>query len=53
MLLAVDFHEYFINVESVAKAPVLSLQSAGINSTEFYTPEADRFSGYSDAPLGQ
>jgi hypothetical protein len=25
MLLAVDFHEYFVNVESVTEAPMLSL----------------------------
>jgi hypothetical protein len=32
---------------------VLSLQSAGINGTEFDTPQANRFSGYSDASLSE
>ena len=37
--------EYFIDVEGVAIAPVLSFQSARINVTEFDTPETDRLSG--------
>ncbi len=53
MLLAVDLYEDFINVESVAEASVFSLQSAGINGSEFYTPEADRFSADSDASFSQ
>ena len=53
MLLAVDLHEDFIDVERVAIAWVLALPSTGINSTEFYTSEAYRFSGYSDTSLGQ
>jgi hypothetical protein len=53
MLLAVDFDEYFIDVEGVTKSSVLSLQSAGINGTEVYTPEADCFSADDDASLGQ
>ena len=34
MLLAIDFDEDFVNVERVAVATVLSLQTAGINRTE-------------------
>ena len=53
MLLPVDFDEDFIDVESVALTSVLSLQSAGINGPELYAPEANCFSGYSDASLGK
>ena len=52
MLLAIDPDEDFINVEGVAVSSMLPLQSAGINGSEFYTPEADRFSGYGDTALG-
>ena len=52
MLLAIDLHEDFIDIEGVTKATMLSLQSAGINGSEFDTPEADSFSGYDDASLG-
>ena len=45
--------EYFIDVEGVAVASVLSLQSAGINSTELDAPEANRVSRYRDASLCQ
>ena len=34
MLLAVDFDEYFIDVERVTVAPMLPFQSAGINGSE-------------------
>ena len=53
MLLTVDFDEDLINVESVTVSSVLSLQSAGVNGTEFDTPKADRFSADGDSPLGQ
>ena len=53
MLLAVDFDEYFIDVEGIAIASVFSLQAAGINGAELDTPEADCFSGHSDPPLSQ
>ena len=39
MLLSVDLHEDFIEVEGIAKALVLSLQATGINGTEFYAPD--------------
>jgi hypothetical protein len=38
MLLAIDLHEDFIDVEGIAIASVFALQSAGINGTEFDTP---------------
>ena len=53
MLLAVDFYEDFIDVEGVAVASVFAVQPAGINGAEFYAPQADRFSGYGDAPFSQ
>ena len=45
--------EHFIDVEGIAVAPVLSLQSAGINGSKLDTPETDRFSGYGDTALGE
>ena len=53
MLLVVYLYEHFIDIESVAIATVLLLQSPGVYSPEFDTPQADRFSGYSDASLCQ
>ena len=53
MLLAVDLDEDFIDVERVSVTTVLSLQSAGINGTEFYAPETDRFSADGYASLSQ
>ena len=52
MLLAVDPYEYLIDVESIAIAPVLSLQSSGVYSPELDTPEADGLSTDSDTPFG-
>ena len=45
--------EDFVDVESVAVASVLAFQSACINRSELDAPEADRFSGYGNAWLGQ
>jgi hypothetical protein len=53
VLLAVDFDENFINVESIAVASVLSLQSACVNGTELDAPKADRFAGDRDAAFCQ
>jgi hypothetical protein len=41
VLLAIDFDEDFIDEEGVTIAPVLSLQSAGINCSEFDAPESN------------
>ena len=49
----VDLDEDFINVEGVAVAVVLSLESACINGTELDAPQADRLPCDDDAPLGQ
>ena len=53
MLSAVDLHEDFIDIESIAIAPVLSLQSPCVESAELDAPPADGISGYGDAPLDQ
>jgi hypothetical protein len=42
-----------ITLKGIAIAPVLSLQSVRINSSEFDAPQANRFSGYRDPTLGQ
>jgi hypothetical protein len=51
MLLVIDLYEDFIDVESVAIAPVLSLQSTCVNGTELDAPEPDRLAGYGYAAL--
>ena len=53
MLLAVDFDEYFINVKGGSTGPNSNALLNGSNPFPFYTPEADRLSGNSDASLGQ
>ena len=40
-VLAVHFHEDFIDVKGVAVATMLTLQAAGINGSEFDTAKAD------------
>jgi hypothetical protein len=40
MLLAVDFHEDFIDDEGVAKTSVFPYQSSGLKSAEFDTEPA-------------
>ena len=53
MLLAVYFHEEFIDIEGIAISSVFSFQASGVEGSEFDTPEADRFSGYSDASFSE
>jgi hypothetical protein len=38
VLLAIDFDEYFVDVEGIAVASVLSLESSSIQSSELDTP---------------
>ena len=52
MLFAIDLDEDFIDAEGVAIASMISLQAAGINGSELYARQADRFSGYSNASFG-
>ena len=53
MLFAIDPDKDFINVEGIAEASVLSLQSSGINSSKFDTPETDRFATDGDTSLSE
>ena len=53
MVFAINLYEDFIDVEGVTVASVFSLQSSGVESSEFNAPEPDRFSGYGDTPFGQ
>jgi hypothetical protein len=53
MLLAVDLHEYFIDVKCVTVASVLSLQTPRILRAELDTPEADGFVADCDTSLGE
>jgi hypothetical protein len=53
MLLAINFDEDFINKECIAVASVLSLQSAGVNGSEFDAPQTDSFSTDRDPTFGQ
>ena len=53
MLLAADLHKDLINVEGVAVASMLSLQTPGIFGAELDTPEADGFTADCDAAFGQ
>ena len=45
--------EDLVDVEGIAVTPVLALQAAGINRSEFYTPETDCFTADGDASFGQ
>ena len=53
MLPAIDPDEYFIDVESVTEALVLSFQSACIDGSELDTPKADRLAADGDTPFRQ
>ena len=53
MLLAVDLDEYFIDVEGITVALVLSLQSSSVYRSEFDTPQPDGFIADSDASFCQ
>jgi hypothetical protein len=52
MLLPIDLHEDFINIEGIAVTMVLSLQPPSVKCTEFDTPKADRLTADCDASLG-
>tara|TARA_R110002072_G_scaffold123352_2_gene258608 strand:+ start:1681 stop:1971 length:291 start_codon:yes stop_codon:yes gene_type:complete len=53
VLFAIDLHEDFIDVESITIASVFSLQSWGVNGSEFDTPKTHRFAADSDTSLSQ
>lgn len=48
-----DFHEHRVDIEGIAIASVLLLQSSRINRSELDAPEADGFSTDSDPSLSQ
>ena len=53
MLLAIDFHEDFINVKGVTITSLLSFQSSGISGSKLDVPEADGFVTYSDTAFSE
>jgi hypothetical protein len=53
VLLAVDLHEDFIDVEGIAEAAVVSLQSKDIESAELDAPKPDRLSANHNSTLRQ
>jgi len=53
MLLSIDLDEDFINVKGVAIAPVLSLQSPGVNGSEFDAPKTDGLASDDDSSFSQ
>jgi hypothetical protein len=53
VLLAVDLHKNFINVESVSVALMPLLQPSGIFGSELNTPEADGFIADHNASFSQ
>jgi len=53
MLLAIDLHEDFIDVEGIAVASVFSLQPFGMNGYEINAPESDGFVADLDTTFSQ
>jgi hypothetical protein len=51
MLLAVDVHKNFFDIEGIAMPSVLSHPAAGTNGTKIYAPKADRSTVDSNAAL--
>ena len=49
MLLAIDLDEDLINVESIAIATMIFLQSSGVQSSKFDAPQTDCFTADNDA----
>lgn len=53
MLLPINLHKDFINVQGITTASMLSFQSACINGTELDAPKANGLAADSDASFGQ
>jgi hypothetical protein len=53
MLLAVDLHKHFVNVEGIAVASMFSLQSPSVFGSKFDAPEPDGFIADSDTTFGK
>jgi hypothetical protein len=53
MLLAINFDEHFVDVESVAIASVFSLQAAGINGAKLDAPQTNCFTASCDPSFSE
>ena len=53
MLLAIDLYQDFVDVEDIAIAPMLSLESSRVQGTELDAPEPNRFASDCDSSLSQ
>ena len=53
MLLTINLHEDFIDVEGVTVSSVFAFPSAGIETAKLDTPQTDRFTADGDTSLGQ
>jgi hypothetical protein len=53
VLFAIYLYEDFIDVEGIAVAAMLTLQSSGVQGAELDAPKANCFSADGDTPLSQ
>jgi hypothetical protein len=53
VLFAIYLYEDFIDVEGIAVAAMLTLQSSGVQGAELDAPTANCFSADGDTPLSQ
>jgi hypothetical protein len=53
VLLTVDLHEHFIDIERVAIGLMFSFQSSSVQAAELNAPEPDRFPSDDDASFSQ
>jgi len=53
LLLAIDLHEDFIDVERIAVTTVPLFESTSVSSTELNTPESDGFVADTNASFGE
>jgi hypothetical protein len=53
VLFAIYLYEDFIDVEGIAVAAMLTLQSSGVPGAELDAPKANCFSADGDTPLSQ
>jgi hypothetical protein len=53
LLLTIDLHEDFIDIQGIAVALVLALQSPGVRVTKLDTPETDGFITYDNTSFSQ
>jgi hypothetical protein len=53
VLLALDLHKDFVDVEGITLASMLAFQSPCINGAELDTPKTDRFAADGDASFSE